>query len=351
MSALCRGPALFVSGPGALGPAVLSRRSVSACAALCVGVPVSGQAPRRCERAASHPVLLFQDSHCQVPAVCGPGALCRGPAALVGARRSRGALCVGARRFVSGPGALCVGARHGQRSLCRAPRSLCRGLALFLSALSTRVCLEPGLFLYRSSALFSALCVGARRSPPFSLCRDLCRRVCRGPGLTGGVGVCVAVSAMSGPGALRRPQLPSACHPMAPSVWHCSDRVPPIQQRGPAPIRVPPIQQRHPSGPDSPRLQSVRHPAGPPAPIHPAHPSGPAPIRAPPRRVPFFQERTQTLLLGGILHYITLRYLTLHYVTLRYITLHYVTLHCITLHYNELHYITLHRISYIAYIT
>ena len=111
-----------------------------------------------------------------------------------------GALCVWAWRFVSGPGgplpALflsgpCVGHR----------RSVCRGPALFVSgtgalyvgarrsfyrapALSVRVCLEPGLFLYRSSALFSALCLGARRSPAVSLCRGpaLCVGVCVGAG-------------------------------------------------------------------------------------------------------------------------------------------------------------------------
>ena len=90
-------------------------------------------------------------------------SVCRGPALFV----SGPALSVGARRsfFVSGPGALCAGARL---SFHRAP------------ALSVRVCVEPGLFLYRSSALLSALCVGARHSPPFSLCRDpaLCVGVC-----------------------------------------------------------------------------------------------------------------------------------------------------------------------------
>ena len=71
--ALRRGPALFVSGPGA--------------PSLCRG-----------------PALF----------VSGPGALCRGPALLlcVEARRS----LFGARRFVSGPGVLCVGAQRCRRS-------------------------------------------------------------------------------------------------------------------------------------------------------------------------------------------------------------------------------------------
>ena len=149
---LCQGPALllcvgarrFVSGPG--GPP------------LCRGTALCAGARRSF--------------------VSGPALLCRGAALLVS---GPGALCVGARRFVSGPGApLCRGAvtalfvsgpgtlRVGARRSFQAP------------ALSVRVCVEPGLFLYRSSALFSALCVGARRSPAVSLCQDpaLCVGVC-----------------------------------------------------------------------------------------------------------------------------------------------------------------------------
>ena len=117
--ALCRGPALFVSGPGGPLPALF----LSGPGALCRG-----------------PALF----------VSGPGTLCRDPAVCVdvcvgdfceafyvGARRSvsgpdalRRGLCIGARRFVSGPdfvsgpgalsgpGTLCVGAR---RSIYRAP--------------------------------------------------------------------------------------------------------------------------------------------------------------------------------------------------------------------------------------
>ena len=134
------GPALFVSGPGA--SCVGARRS------LCRGPVLSVESRRR------GPAVLSQDSLCHV------GGLCVGPRRFLSDRRAR-------RSFVgAGPGALCVGAR----------RSVCRGPALFVSgfapALSVRVCLELGLFLYRSSALFSALCVGARRSPALSLFRD-----------------------------------------------------------------------------------------------------------------------------------------------------------------------------------
>ena len=88
---LCRAPALFASGPGAL-----------------------------CRELASGP---GKDSFCRVPAVCvsGPGAFCRvlcrgalcvGPALCLGARLFGSGLCRGPALLVSGPGALCVGARR-----------------------------------------------------------------------------------------------------------------------------------------------------------------------------------------------------------------------------------------------
>ena len=230
---LCRGPALFVSGPGALrrGLAVLSRRFlyrgpalgpalfVSGPRALCVAARrfVSGPgAPCvRARRSASRPgavggqprgsVLLSQDCFCQVPAVCVsaplsvavsvvlpqdsifqvPAVLSRPNNLCVGARRPlcrSPALCLsGPALFVPGPGAL-----PGAPSLCRGP-AVCVVAPRFCyraPALSVRVCVEPGqpgLLLYRSSALFSSLC-RARRSPAVSLCRDpaLCVGVCVG---------------------------------------------------------------------------------------------------------------------------------------------------------------------------
>ena len=289
---LCRGgagPALFVSGPGAL--CVGARRSFyrtpelsvrvslfrrSLCVrtgALCQGgvgdwVPVFLRLRRSLEvgaRLVSGPGLSVV---CVGARRSSPGALC------VGARRSvseRGALCVGARRFVSGPGgplpalvsgpgAFCAGARRfvsapGAPSLCRGPalcvgarRSLCRGPvrgpALFVSG--------PG-----------ALCVGALCQGVFgarivsvselgalvlSLCREpeLCVGVCVGARGSGGVGVCIAVSVsrqclcrgsalfVSGPGALCRP------HPAPPIRATHPTTVGPSSNPRAAPIRVPP---------------------------------------------------------------------------------------------------------------
>ena len=230
-SSECRGPALFVPGPGAP----------------CVGA-------RRCW--------------------VGVGARPSSPGALsVRARRSvsgPNALCVGARRFVSWPGALRIGARRslcrglvrhlsvvgrrslfgGRRSLCRGPalsvgarrrdrRSLCRAPALFVSArhslylaaaISVRVCLEPGLFLYRSLALFGALCRGptlSYRAPAISV------TVCLEPGLfldyarrSPTVRLCRAAAGPSSRAtAARAPsrvppirhRLRSACHPSSPA--------------------------------------------------------------------------------------------------------------------------------------
>ena len=99
-----------------------------------------------------------------------------------GARRSvsgHGALCVGARSFVSGPGAFCQGpALYGalyvgaQRSLSESasgPGALC--VALRVGARRSPQRSLPGRFLFRSSALFSAVGVGAGSSPAISLCR------------------------------------------------------------------------------------------------------------------------------------------------------------------------------------
>ena len=169
---------------------------------------------------------------CQGPAplVSGPGAVCRGSASGPGGPLQRpflsGGLCVGPRRFlsgpsglalcVSGPGALCVGPARG-------PRSSCRSLALFVSgpgALCQGVCgaravsvSELGALqrsLYRRPALCGGLSVSG-------LCRRLLSEFVSGPG-----GLAVSVSGrgavsvrrrslcrrpalfVSGPGALRR---------------------------------------------------------------------------------------------------------------------------------------------------
>ena len=158
--ALCRVLALFVSGPallasGPAAPCVGARCSLSR-----VGVGPGGPPPR----------LYF------------PGTLSRPNDLCVAARRS---LCRGPALCLSGPGALCAGAR---RSVCRCPALFVSGpgaLSIDSGALCQGVCGARTFFLYRSSALFSALCVGARRSPAVSLCRDRrfvprwCRRLSR----------------------------------------------------------------------------------------------------------------------------------------------------------------------------
>ena len=218
---LCPGPGA-VSGPGA--PCVGARRS------LCRGPVLSFESRRR--GLLPIPFVTSWQSVCRAPAlsvrvcvgarrsffVSGPGALCRGPALFVSgsARRflCRGlALCLsGPALFASGPGALYVEARH---SSYQAP------------ALSVRVCLEPRVFLYRRSALFSAPLCRGRRSPAVSPCRD--------PALC--VGVCVGARGsplVSGTGSL---SLYRGCVTAAPI------RVPPIRPGGP------PVPICHPSSP------------------------------------------------------------------------------------------------------
>ena len=169
LRSLCRCPALFVSGPGAL---VLARCSL-----------------------------------CRAPAVSvsGPALSCSGPGAL-SLMSGPGALCVGPALSISG---VCVGAR---RSLCRSPAlpgAMCRagalsvssvsGLALFVSGPGT-LCVRPGILCVRARC-FLALCIGARAvcrvqglapfvSDPGSLCgpSPLCvgawRSLCRAPALS-----------------------------------------------------------------------------------------------------------------------------------------------------------------------
>ena len=165
-------------------------------------------------RAVSGPALFVSGPSSPLPALfpAGPGALCRGPvsgpSALCWARRSLfvsgPALCVGARRFVSGPplpalfvsgpGALC----RGPALLASGPGALCRGSA------SGKILNFP----YRRLALSVSL------SRPNDLCVRARRSLCRGParGLAQRVWSpeCFCIGArrsptlsVSGPGALR----------------------------------------------------------------------------------------------------------------------------------------------------
>ena len=169
-------PALFVSGPGGSLP-----RSFCQGPALCVGarrfVPGPGAPPE-----------------CQGPAlfVLAPSALCRGPALLLSVVARR----FSPRLFLSGPGALCVGAR---RSLCRGPRSVSGPGALCVGA--RRSCVGARRSLGRGSAL-SGVGVEARCSSAKTLCLegpgDLCVRsrcfLSRSPGA-------LCRGSVSGPGA------------------------------------------------------------------------------------------------------------------------------------------------------
>ena len=129
----------------------------------------------------------------------GPGALC------VGARPSVSGPGAGPALFVSGPGpgALCVGARRSFYR--RAP------------AISVRVCLEPALFLDWSSP-------GVFVSGHGALCRRV-RAVRQAPAL------CVG------------PRAP-ACHPSGPQLSPSTD--PSSDPRATRPVCLPPIQHRRP---------------------------------------------------------------------------------------------------------
>ena len=243
---VCRGPASLCQGP-ARGPALF----VSGPGALCVGGPalfLSGSGAL-CQGAFGARLFLYRSS-----ALFGAlqRSLCQGPAA-VSLRRGVGdwvavsvrlrGLYVGARRSVSGPGgplprliwhvlAVCVSGpgafcRGLRRSLCRAPALRVGARSFYRApALSVRVYLEPALFLYGSSALFSALCVAARRSPPVSLCR------------TGRS----ASACVSGPGA---PRVVSESVSAASTVFMSARPALFVWgQRSQTPIRVPPIRHR-----------------------------------------------------------------------------------------------------------
>ena len=131
----------------------------------------------------------------------GPGALGRGPALCVGARRS---LYWDPALLASGPAAPCVGARCslsrvGAEALRSFPKCYfpSAGLALPSCLKSNNLYIGAQSSLRRGPALCllgpGALCIGARRfvSGPGGLCVGARRFVCRGPALY-----------LSGPGAL-----------------------------------------------------------------------------------------------------------------------------------------------------
>ena len=226
---LYRGPALSVSGPGAL-PALCFRPrrslyrapalSVAGSCALCVGPPGALCFRPRCYLVRA-PAL----------SVSGPGPLC-------------GALCAGP---------LC-------RDLCQAPGPGC----CFLCWAGERWAMSSAgaLDLCRATRLPSALCVGARRL-------DLCWVEALSPRRS------LTPIHVRGPSTqIRR----SACHPSS--------------LRAPVPIRVPlcgppyPVRGFRPSGPSSDPLATQSHLSAP-ANQSACHPSGresTAPIRVPPSR-------------------------------------------------------------------
>ena len=253
--ALCRRPALLLSvGAGALcrGPAVLSRAlSVYTRRSLCRGPAffVSGPgAPcvgaRRSLRAPLRKLSLEGPG-----GVSGPGAFCRGPC------RGRGpALCIGARRSLCRGRPPCVGAR---RSLSRPGGPLPSLHVPDRRSLSFRVCPEPGLFDW-SSALFNFLC--------------------RGPTLC--VGHPSALDAMRAPSSdprathhLRPPSGPLRVPPRSASPTPIRGPPAAIRQRATYPAHpsiTPQLRPAsthqlrsacHPSGTAGPQLRSTCHPA------------------------------------------------------------------------------------------
>ena len=397
--ALCRGPArgpaLFVSGPGAgtgtlcVGP----RRFLSGPDALSLGL---GRSLSGC--------VWSPDCFCIGARRSSAVSLCWGPALCVGARRSffvsrPGALCVGpgapsesrgpalfvslcvggparllsggARRFLrlEGAAGLCVGPPCVlSRSVSgpggplpalfgTGPGALCRGPALFgtgalcfclgprrsfyrARAICVRVCLEPGLFLYRSSALFGAPCVGSagpqRRPraihptlphPAPGLSRSACHPSTTGPQLRSApirhrgppnpIRTACTFALIRGPPApIRVPLMRSACHPsirtapipiqprdpqstchllVGPQLRSAADRQLRSTCHSSDPRAThPALRATHPMQGSDPR---ATHPAPPARATHPAlrAPSSDPRATHPARRVPFFQEMLKIL--------------------------------------------------------
>ena len=161
---VCRGPALFVSEPGALS--IAARRSLYR-GALCVGSGALSVAARRSLCRARHAALS------------------------IGLWRvwSPDCSCIGARLFSS----LCVVAQR-RRSLCRGPAFFCRGSVFFGS--------EP--------------CVGARRSLSGTAFQSNPRR---------GVSIPIRVPPNSQPRAIQ-PATPIRVPPIQPNAFPFSRREP-----------------------------------------------------------------------------------------------------------------------------
>ena len=145
---LCRGPALFVSGPGACSGA---RRSLCRGPALLVsgpGAPCIGD--RRCRGSTLRPGAPLRRLSLEGP---GDGVLS------VAVRVRAGAPAL----FVLGPGAPCVGAR---RSLLPSPHFADTGGLCWVWRLlwPGAFCRGPALLLSVGARRSSALCVGARRA-------------------------------------------------------------------------------------------------------------------------------------------------------------------------------------------
>ena len=294
---LCRAPALFVSGPAlflsgsgamvCLEPGLFLYRSSALFSALSVGAqrpPAVSRPEASSVRSVSGPGALCVGARRSPLLVSWRGALCResrhrGPAILSqdslrhvrGQRSSPGALCVGARRSVSGPGALC---RRPALLLCvwarrsvSGPGALCAGSVSGPGALSVRD-RAPALFVSRPGALS----IGLRRSLSWCVWSPDC--FCIGAR-------CSSALFVSGPSALRRSlcvrsrRSVSACvsGPGFPGAVSVRLRLRRSLCQGPAlcvgrsvlgPIR--------PNGPSLRSDPPIRVPSDPPPPIRPAKP-------------------------------------------------------------------------------
>ena len=167
--ALCVGPPAVSCGGLCVGP-------LSGPNAVCVGASSLCQGPALCRGpalSASGPGALSVGAQCSA---CGPGdvwALCRVPALAVSGPGTlrvspalSGALCVG----LSGPSALCVGARRSETwrsflealcvagALCPPQQFLCQALALSVSGRS--LCVGPRRSLCPGPATLSLLVLG-----------------------------------------------------------------------------------------------------------------------------------------------------------------------------------------------
>ena len=253
---LCRGPTLFLSGPGALCQG-LCRGSVSGPDGFCFGAGRSStlfvSRPGTLQRSLCVEVCVGARRSSPDTFVSGLALFILGPSGLcVEAQRS---VRQGPAHFVSRPGAVCVGAR---RSLSR-PVALCRGPALCIgprARRSVRSASGPGAPLPTLSLSGPAACV----SGPGACCQGpalfmsgpggLCVEAQRSVALFGrGAALCVWGSAWpcatqnpspSGPALPSACQLRSACHPFAPLLASA-----PIRHRAPISATMRPAPIRH----------------------------------------------------------------------------------------------------------